>query len=301
VSDKAAETSNPTQSRFLGNAFLLFLLAFLYWAGYRNLTGGGTRANPADTSPNQAIERPAELLPSADAVFSRSSPAVVQIVADSDQDIRICGSGFLINSRGLIATNYHVIENARNVHLVLADKTEMPVLGAVALDENADLAILEANGRIDAQPLELAGLDFPPIGSKAYTIGSPLGDFSNTFGEGIVSGLRNRGDVPHLPKMPTMIQMTTATSKGSSGGPLLGADGKVLGMVTLRFASEGGENLNLAVPASHVASLVHTCEKKLQVRRFPLKKAHKSEIHVPKQALSQTEKGDGDWRNTPLP
>jgi S1-C subfamily serine protease/predicted TPR repeat methyltransferase len=209
---------------------------------------------------------------SADTIFRRASPAVVQVVVQEDRQGRTfsSGSGFLVSTNGLIATNYHVIEKAHTAHVVLSDKTELPVVGATAFDQKADLAIIKVAGQIGTQPLELAGDDLPPVGAKVYAIGSPLGRFANTFSDGLVSGHRETGTVPFFPRMPTMIQTTAPTSQGSRGGPLLGADGKVVGVTTLGFAPDGGENLNLAVPASHVKRLLLQCEGEGKLIRFPL-------------------------------
>jgi hypothetical protein len=184
---------------------------------------------------------------SPDELFSRSSPAVMQVVVqDGYGRTSGRGSGFLIRSAGLVATNYHVIEKAHKAHLVLADGTEMPVLGVVAYDETTDLAIIRAAGPIAAQPLPLAGGDLPPVGTKVYAIGNPLG-LSNTLSDGLVSGHRELGRI-------TQIQTTAPISPGSSGGPLLTAEGTVIGVTT--FLLRGGQNLNFAIPVSQIKRLL---------------------------------------------
>jgi S1-C subfamily serine protease/Tfp pilus assembly protein PilF len=209
----------------------------------------------------------------ADAVYARCSPAVVQVESRTDAKGRTAseGSGFLVSAKDLIATNYHVIKDAYSAHVVFVDKTELQVLGVVAMDPEADVAIIKLAGQAHAQPLELAGGDLPPVGTKVYAIGSPLGVFANTLSDGLVSSHRGRGTVPYFSKMPAMIQTTAPISHGSSGGPLLRGDGKVAGVMTLTFASEG-ENLNFAVPASHVARLLLRCEGNGQITQFPVLK-----------------------------
>jgi hypothetical protein len=197
---------------------------------------------------------------------------VVQVEARTDSKGHAAseGSGFLVGTKDLIATNYHVIKDAYSAHVVFADKTELQVLGVAAMDPGADVAIVKLASQAHAQPLELAGGDLPPVGTKVYAIGSPLGAFANTLSDGLVSAHRERGKVPYFPQMPAMIQTTAPTSKGSSGGPLLTADGKVVGLTTLGFAPFGGQNLNLAVPVCHVRRLLQQYGSTGRLTDFPL-------------------------------
>jgi S1-C subfamily serine protease len=250
-----------------------------YWQTIREV-----RASATATDQISAPARPAL---SADAIFARSSPAVVQVVTQDGRGRPSTGSGFLVSTKNLLATNYHVIKKAHNAHVVLADKTRLPVLGVAALDEEADIAIIMIAGEIGAQPLELAGNDLPPVGAKVYAIGTPLGRFANTLSDGLVSGHREKGAV--FPGMPSMIQTTAAVSHGSSGGPLLGDDGKVRGVMTLGFSPEG-ENLNLAIPASHVERLLRRCEDDVELTQFPLSRQSAPEGWVSKPDLSPESK-----------
>jgi S1-C subfamily serine protease len=205
------------------------------------------------------------------AVFTKCSPAVVQVIIhDIQDDTKVTGSGFLISTSGLVATNYHVVKKGQKAHVVFPDRIQLPVLGVAAFDQEADIAILKVADQTDTQPLELAEDELPPVGSRVYAIGSPLGHFTNTLSDGLVSAHRGRGTVPYFPRMPTMIQMTVPISHGSSGGPLLRADGKVVGVTTLGFAHEGGQNLNLAVPVSHVLRLLRGCDGSERLTPFPL-------------------------------
>jgi S1-C subfamily serine protease len=199
---------------------------------------------------------------SADALFKRASPAVVQIVIHDRQGRNISsGSGFLIGTKGLVATNHHVIASAAAASVILADKTKLSVQGVAAMDEAADIAILKVAAQASIQPLELAGNDLPAVGAKVYAIGTPLGLFANTLSGGLVSGHR---EIERL----TMIQTTAAISPGSSGGPLLGTDGKVLGVTTA--SARGGQNVNVVVPASQIAKLLSRCAGEGELTHFPL-------------------------------
>jgi len=136
--------------------------------------------------PSQPFSTPEE-------VYARCSPAVVQIVVKDRQGRSFAvGSGFLVGTEGLIATNFHVVKDAHTAIVMLADGTELPVEGAKALDQDADLAIVKLSGRIGAQPLELAGGELPPVGTRVLAIGNPQG-LTQTLSDGLVSGHRPKG------------------------------------------------------------------------------------------------------------
>jgi hypothetical protein len=234
----------------------------------------------AERAPQKA-ETPHESPLPATELYAHAVAAVVQVVAIDNRQPNMTtnGTGFLVSKTGLIATNYHVIRNADSVHVVLADKTELSVSGIGAWDREADLAILRVSGKISAQPLELSGDGLPPVGTRVYAIGNPSG-FVNTLSDGLVSAHREPGSVPLFPKMPTLIQTAAAASHGSSGGPLLTADGRVAGVLTLAFKRDPNdptgeninENLNLAVPVSHVARLLQRSDEKAPLTVFPLER-----------------------------
>ncbi len=199
--------------------------------------------------------------PSETTIFAQSSPAVVQVVVQDRQGKTVSsGSGFLVSRGGLFATNYHVIEKAHSRHVVLADNTKLTVVGVTSLDKEADLAIVKVAEHLVARPLELAGPDVPSVGTKVFAIGNPLG-LANSMSDGLVSGIRKVGQI-------AMIQTSAPISVGSSGGPLLGPDGKVVGVTTFLFKE--GQNLNFAVPASCVASLLHRAKGEGQENQMPL-------------------------------
>jgi len=180
-------------------------------------------------------------------LFRAASPAVVRVeVYDRDFHPSGQGSGFLVSDDGLVVTNYHVIENAQFATILLSNELKCLVEGVVAWDRSADLALLKIQGK-KLSCLDTLARDLPDIGAKVYAIGSPKG-LTNTLSEGIVSGHRE------IRLGLQAIQMTAAISPGSSGGPLLTAEGKVVGVTTLFL--QGGQSLNFAVPSDRVAKLI---------------------------------------------
>lgn len=163
---------------------------------------------------------------------------------DSDGQPLSLGSGFFV-SDGLIATNAHVIESAGSgTAKLVGDAHKMRILGTVAVDRRADIALLKVVA--NAPLLKLGPEKSPVVGDKVYVVGNPLG-LEGTFSEGIVSGLRRIGD-------DSIIQMTAPISPGSSGGPVMDEKGSVIGVAVATF--KDGQNLNLAVPVAYVSKLL---------------------------------------------
>lgn len=181
-------------------------------------------------------------------LFRKVSGAVVFVEArDRFFKVRGFGSGFFINPEGTLVTNYHVVEGAHFATIVCPDGTSFFVDSVLALEKEFDLAVLKVKGE-QLPYLTLSSGDAPLPGTRVYAIGNPKG-FQNTISEGLVSGIR-LGLLPGTP----MIQTTAPISAGSSGGPLINARGEVVGVTTLTRLD--GQNLNFAVPATTVRSLL---------------------------------------------
>ena len=178
-----------------------------------------------------------------------SRDAVVLIETfDSSSNPLAQGSGFLISPDGQIVTNFHVLEGARSASVRLRSGASFSVSGVLASSEGDDLAVIKVEG--DELPfLQLGDAKGIAVGEDVVAIASPLG-FENSVSEGIVSAIRKN------PSGTSLIQTTAASSHGSSGGPLLNREGKVIGVIT--FKAKDGENLNFALAVSSVISLLTT-------------------------------------------
>ncbi len=153
------------------------------------------------------------------------------------------GSGFFI-ADGIIATNAHVIEGAASgTAKLVGNDHKSQILGTIALDRHADLALLKVGSAAPA--LHLGSEVAPVVGDKVYVVGNPLG-LEGTFSEGIISGIRPVGS-------DSILQMTAPISPGSSGGPVMDASGTVIGIAEATFGD--GQNLNLAVPVAYLSKL----------------------------------------------
>jgi serine protease Do len=179
------------------------------------------------------------------AIVKRISPAVV-VVETQRGTKKGLGTGFFINSRGQIVTNYHVLFGADQAVVRTQAGRRYPVKRIVAENKEADLVLLAADiPPSEISPLEVSG-KLPEVGEKIYAIGHPMG-LEKTVSEGIVSAIRK------LPKLGDIIQITAAISPGSSGGPVFNSSGVVIGVARATFRT--GQNLNFAVPGRHVLEL----------------------------------------------
>lgn len=177
------------------------------------------------------------------------------------------GSGFVVKDKSLIATNAHVIDGAKSIKAVFNDGTEIPVDGVFATSVGHDLAVLHLASRAKAPPLPLEADPVDPA-SDVWTLGAPQG-LKFTMTKGIVSGYLRWRDIPEdiRPDDPRemdslWVQTDAAISGGNSGGPLVTASGKVLGINTLASTSPIIQNVNFAIHSKHLESLLATLPQK---------------------------------------
>lgn len=168
------------------------------------------------------------------------------------------GSGVIISPDGYILTNNHVVEDARQVAVILADGSQLPA-ALIGTDIFADLAVLQAQGDMPAVAV-LGNSDGLKTGEHVIAIGSPLGEFVNTVTVGVISALGRALDTGNGYRLEDLIQTDAAINQGNSGGPLVNLAGEVIGINTLivRGAGAGGavaEGLGFAIPANTVQVL----------------------------------------------
>lgn len=146
---------------------------------------------------------------------------------------------------GLLLTNHHVIERAARVFVKTHDGGIYTVKGILSEDSKHDLVLLAVEGHnFVALQIEVTKQVHP--GEKVFAIGSPFG-LESTLSDGIISGVRET-------EGNQIIQTTAPISPGSSGGALLNAEGKVVGVTSSSF--EKGQNLNFAMPSAYIRPLI---------------------------------------------
>ncbi|MCD6184647.1 MAG: serine protease [Deltaproteobacteria bacterium] len=170
---------------------------------------------------------------------------VLLVMEDANGQPLSLGSGFFVRN-GEIATNLHVVEGAAGGYAKLMDeKTKYDIEGVTAVDTKRDLVILKISN-VRSQALSIGNSDAVQVGEPIFVVGNPKG-LEGTFSQGIISSIRTIGS-------DKILQITAPISPGSSGGPVLNKKGKVIGVSVATF--KGGQNLNFAIPASYLKTLL---------------------------------------------
>lgn len=189
-------------------------------------------------------------------LIEQVEPSVVMLKVVTPNS-RGMGSGFVVDSRGWIITNYNVINGAVSAVAKFNDDREVKVLGYMAKDPLRDLAILKIDIARDfkrVKALPLAGGE-PRKGERTVAIGSPSG-LSFTATEGIISAIRRGSELRNFGKIAdgTWLQTSTPISPGSNGGPLLNLRGEVVGVNTGSLSD--AQNVNFAVSSEDILVLL---------------------------------------------
>ncbi|MEX1366944.1 MAG: trypsin-like peptidase domain-containing protein [Nannocystaceae bacterium] len=190
-------------------------------------------------------------------VAEQLSPSVVTVISTvpgrsaQGKNLKGVGSGMIVSARGQVLTNEHVVADASEVHVELSgrDRLEARILYA---DPLLDLALLELDGvTADLIPVEFSDRA-PTPGEWVMAVGQPFG-LGHTVTVGVVSGLgRDHDDLGRPPGLRTdgiwsFIQTDASINIGNSGGPLVDADGKVVGIATA--VRSDGQGLAFAIPS----------------------------------------------------
>jgi len=241
----------------------------------------------------------------AEEIFERNKHAIVSIWYVSEgyyedyqyiekDTVILSGSGFIISTDGLVATNNHVIESFDSLIVKTYDGNYFPA-EIVMIDYKNDLAILKIinSEEINFQAIKFGESDSVKIGNNVYCIGSPLG-FEYTISDGIIAGIRKEEKVKFrdydtwetVEKVfDKVIQITAAISPGNSGGPLFNGKGEVIGIVTYTYEFYG--NLNFAVAINALKKLIQSLEI-VEIEQEEIKQKRKEELFKRNYKLAKT-------------
>ncbi|MBD2177942.1 trypsin-like peptidase domain-containing protein [Pseudanabaena sp. FACHB-1998] len=176
-------------------------------------------------------------------VYKLASPAVVSIQTPSGN-----GSGSIIDAKGLVLTNAHVVRGTTTVNVILSDKRKFRGV-VIASSRNPDLAVIRLEGVTDSLPtISIASSTGIQVGQRAFAIGNPFGRFAGTLTTGIIS--RIDSDLK-------LLQTDAALNPGNSGGPLLNSRGELVGVNTAIFTTTSvNSGIGLAIEADTVKQFI---------------------------------------------
>jgi serine protease Do len=208
------------------------------------LLAAGSEANGQFSRRNPFVE-----------AVEKTRPSIVTVKVDKRGNggkKDVIGTGVIVDERGYLITNSHVVNNGERIIVVLHDKTELTA-SLVAEDVNHDLAILQVKSA-----KKLTALPFGPssdlmVGETVLAVGNPYG-YTNTVSAGIISQLHREITMPSGPTLKELIQTNASINPGNSGGPLLNINGELIGInVALR---EGAQGIAFALNADMVQQVL---------------------------------------------
>ena len=209
-------------------------------------------------------------------VYRRAAPGVVQITSTSlvsvpqdpffpnpfqpqKEEQQSLGSGFVVDKAGHIVTNFHVVQGAKAVQVSFSNGENVKAR-IVGTDPSTDLAVLQVQAHSRAlTPLVWGDSDAVQVGDSVVAIGNPFG-YTRTVTSGIVSAVDRPLTAPNDFPIEHAIQTDAALNHGNSGGPLLDANGQVIGVnsqiSTGNTGQQGNIGIGFAIPSNSVRNVV---------------------------------------------
>jgi S1-C subfamily serine protease len=269
-------------SRFV-RLVLVFAVLLLgaYWAGARwgqrqpmnveavprgsvgSVISGGSVKNAADVAARDAALTDDEAINVR--VYRQTAPAVANVLTKATEydffmdpvPVEGAGSGFVIDERGYILTNFHVVQEAQSIEVVLGDQSRYPgkFIGA---DQRNDVALV----KIDPKGKKIAALPLGDssslqVGQKVLAIGNPFG-FQSTLTTGVVSALGRTVQTSQSTFIDEAIQTDAAINRGNSGGPLINSRGEVIGINSAIYTPSGTTaGIGFAIPINTAKMIAH--------------------------------------------
>ena len=273
----APQRQRPTVLALLGVALLSAAVSSASTVGLISAIGvpAAEQAGAAPATEEPAAELaidsglPADLTD----VVERATQSVVTVTAVGvsrapfspfGRPTRGVGSGVIVSSTGLIVTNNHVVEGARDLTVTTADGEELNAT-LVSTDPQRDLATIRAEGG-PLVPATLGDSVALEVGETVFAIGSPLGEFTETVTRGIVSALDRSIDVADEQsgrgqRLTGLVQTDAAINPGNSGGPLINERGEVIAINTAVAGSAQG--IGFAVPINAAKQLIDEASRSI--------------------------------------
>jgi S1-C subfamily serine protease len=198
-------------------------------------------------------------------IYRQVSPAVANILTKATEydffmdpvPVEGAGSGFVIDPRGYILTNFHVVEGAQSIEVVLGDQSRYPAK-FVGADQRNDVALvkIEPKGK-NLVALSLGDSGAIQVGQKVLAIGNPFG-FQSTLTTGVVSALGRTVQTSQTTFIDEAIQTDAAINRGNSGGPLINSHGQVIGINSAIYTPTGTTaGIGFAIPINTAKNIAN--------------------------------------------
>jgi S1-C subfamily serine protease len=257
----------------------LVLVLGAYWAGSR---WGQRQPERVEAVPGAFPEpKPYELVGDEAMtvkIYSQAAPAVANIVTRTlEYDVFMepvpvegAGSGFVIDPRGYILTNFHVVQGAQAISVTLGDRShyDAKFIGA---DERNDIALVKIDPKGRTLPaLTMGDSDTLQVGQRVLAIGNPFG-FQSTLTTGVVGALGRTVQTSQSTVIDGAIQTDAAINQGNSGGPLLNSHGEVIGINSAIYTPSGTTaGIGFAIPISTARQIAQDLISEGRVHRASL-------------------------------
>jgi S1-C subfamily serine protease len=254
------------RARIILGALVIILGA--YWAGARFGPHEPTKVEAVPLGATPVSQRDTVLTDDESInvrIYRQASPAVANILTEATEydffmdpvPVKGAGSGFLIDKRGYILTNFHVVEGAQSIEVVLGDQSHYPAK-FIGADQRNDVALLKIDPKgKNLVVLSLGDSGALQVGQKVLAIGNPFG-FQSTLTTGVVSALGRTVQTGQNTFIDEAIQTDAAINRGNSGGPLINTHGEVIGINSAIYTPSGTTaGIGFAIPvntAKNIAS-----------------------------------------------
>jgi S1-C subfamily serine protease len=232
----AFQSARPFLLGIVATFFGLWLYAIIAPTP-RPLSAGDVDQRIVDALASQTVPPPdsqvvyGEVAPALVLIQTNNTPAAPAAPGASAATTGELGSGVVVNTRGDIMTSLHVVADAATIRVTFADGTSAEAMVARTVPEQ-DIAVLRAIGAAPPAPAILGDPHRLHIGDEAFVIGNPFG-LVGSISAGVVSGLDRSFQMPNNGvTLHGLIQVDAAVNPGNSGGPLVAANGLVVGIVT---------------------------------------------------------------------
>jgi putative serine protease PepD len=235
---------------------------------HRLSPAAGSGSTLASTSPSGTRREVASTGLTATQIYKRDSPGVVSIRAVTSEGTD-SGTGIVLDEKGLILTNDHVIADASSITVAAGGSPSVTRTATLVGEEaNSDLALIRVDpSGLGLKALSLASPSSVQVGDAVYAIGNPYG-LGETLTRGIVSALEREISAPNGARIAEAIQTDAALNPGNSGGPLLNEQGRVIG-VNSQIASDaasvdgsqpGSTGVGFAISSTKVVRAIKTID-----------------------------------------